>query len=197
MPTFYFMRHAESVANQQNILASQLNYPLSPKGMKEAANIAGKFCKQFNLDRIITSPLTRAIQTAEPFAHHFNINLTTDRNLLEQHLGRFSGMTYEEVKMDDDYQHDKKKRWDWIPNGGGESYQMIAQRLTNFFRKFENNLDDSHILVVSHAVTMRLIRALLENTIPQYPLTIADNGEIWITDFCGLDTPHVVHSVVL
>jgi broad specificity phosphatase PhoE len=63
---------------------------------------------------------------------------------------------------------------------------MIAQRLEPFFALMEERASQNPqqaLLVVTHAVTLRLIRATLEKTLPLYPSEIARNGEIWEVDF--------------
>jgi len=73
---------------------------------------------------------------------------------------------------------------------------MIAQRLEPFFRDLEH-LDGERILFVTHAVTMRLIRAHLEQMLPEYPVELAKNGEIWKTQFTKLGDTHFVESIFL
>ena len=73
---------------------------------------------------------------------------------------------------------------------------MIAMRLAPFFRDLEL-LAGHSILFVTHAVTMRLIKAHLEQTLPEYPREIAKNGEIWKTQFTQLGNRHVVESIFL
>jgi broad specificity phosphatase PhoE len=92
--------------------------------------------------------------------------------------------------------HDRTQRWNWVPAGGGESYEMIAERLEPFFRELET-MEDSRIFFVTHAVTMRLIKAHLEQTLPEYPREIARNGEIWKIQFTGLGDHHDVESIFL
>ena len=74
MAVIYIIRHAESEANQQEILASQLDYPLSSKGIDDASQIAAQFRQTIadKLDGIYSSPLKRAVQTAKPFADIFD-----------------------------------------------------------------------------------------------------------------------------
>ncbi|MDC7241319.1 MAG: histidine phosphatase family protein, partial [Spirochaetales bacterium] len=85
---------------------------------------------------------------------------------------------------------------DWIPEGGGESYAMIADRVKSFFSSFDPE-DDRNVLVVTHAVTFRLIRAVLENTLPLYPESFPNNGEIWKVDFRGVGKRHEIESLLL
>jgi broad specificity phosphatase PhoE len=193
MSQLYFMRHAESEANQKNILASQIDFPLSDTGKKQAEKIAEVFFKTFAVDIIIASPLLRAYQTATFFTKkRKKLVIKKNNALIEQNLGIFSGMTYEELDTRDDYCHDRSQRWDWIPEGGGESYRMIANRVLLFFKEIEKNYPTERILIVTHAVTMRLIRAVLENTLPSYPLKIPANGEIWEVEFHKSGKTHII-----
>lgn len=196
MKTIYFIRHAQSEANLQDILASRQDFPLTEKGLQDAAAIAAEFRQIATLDRIVCSPLLRAQQTARPIAEAFGLKVETDARIIEQDLGVFAGLTYADLKDRPDYMHERSKRWKWIPAGGGESYEMIAERLAPFFQWLEKTEGES-ILFVTHAVTMRLIKATLEQTLPEYPREIAKNGEIWKIQFTKPGDAHVVESIFL
>ena len=196
MKTIYFIRHAQSEANRKDILASRQAFPLTEQGRQDPAAIAAEFPKIASLDRIVCSPLIRAQQTAAPIAAAFGLDVETDERIIEQELGVFAGLTYAELDERPDYMHDRTQRWTWVPEGGGESYEMIARRLEPFFQSLEK-LDGESILVVTHAVTMRLIRAILEQTLPEYPSEIAKNGEIWKVQLAGLGNLHQVESLFL
>jgi broad specificity phosphatase PhoE len=196
MKTLYFIRHAQSEANLKEVLASRQEFPLTAQGLRDAENIAAEFKVLTSVDRVISSPLIRAQQTARPFAAAFGLTVEIDERLTEQHLGVFSGLTYADLDARPDYRQDRSKRWTWVPDGGGESYEMIAQRLNPFFQTLEKLKGDS-ILFVTHAVTMRLIRATLEQTLPDYPREIAKNGEIWKVAFTRFGNVHQVESIFL
>lgn len=194
MKTIYFIRHAQSEANEKDILASRQDFPLTEKGRRDAEAIAVELKEIASLDRIVCSPLLRAQQTATPIAKAFGLEVETDERITEQELGVYAGLTYAELDERDDYMHDRTKRWTWVPDGGGESYEMIARRLEPFFQSLETFEGDS-ILFVTHAVTLRLIKATLEQTLPEYPREIAKNGEIWKINFTGFGDTHVVESI--
>jgi len=196
MKTIYFIRHAQSEANLKDILASRQDFPLTEKGRQEAVLIASEFKDIAQLDRIFCSPLIRARQTAQAIATAFGLNVETDERITEQDLGVFSGMTYAELDDRPDYMHERSTRWKWIPAGGGESYEMIANRLEQFFQSLES-LAGGSILFVTHAVTLRMVKAILEQTLPDYPREIAKNGEIWKVQFTGLGDIHEVESIFL
>jgi len=196
MKTIYFIRHTQSEANLKDILASRQDFPLTEKGRQEAVVIAAEFKDIAQLDRIFCSPLIRAQQTAQPIAETFGLDVETDERITEQDLGVFSGMTYAELDDRPDYMHERSKRWKWIPKGGGESYQMIANRLEPFFQSLES-LEGDSILFVTHAVTLRIVKATLEQTLPGYSREIAKNGEVWKVQFTGLGNIHEVESIFL
>ncbi|MFL2876911.1 MAG: histidine phosphatase family protein [Pontiellaceae bacterium] len=195
MKNLYFIRHAQSEANLNAILASQLDFPLSEVGRNDAIQIATKLPKIANIDCIISSPLIRSIETASPIAKQFNIPIETDKRIIEQDLGIFSGMSYKELEHRDDYMHDRSNRWNWVPKGG-ESYKMVAARVASFFKGLDE-MDFQSILCVTHAVTMRLIKAQLQKTLPKYPLALAQNGEMWKCEWNGFNATGEITSFFL
>jgi len=133
----------------------------------------------------------RAKQTAEPFRVE-GVPFIEDERLMEQNLGEFEGKTYAEAEADELYQQDRSARWNW-DSKGVESYEVISKRITSFFEELDPSGPD--ILIVTHAVAMRLMRGLLENTYPLYPSQLAQNGEIWEVDFKGIGTAHTITSL--
>ena len=194
----YFVRHAESEANAAEVLASRMDFPLSARGRADAEALAAEFCPRTpRLTRIMASPLPRAQQTAAPFARLTGLQVAIDDRITEQHLGRYSGMSYDRIKSEPGYVHDRTRRWDWVPEGGGESYQMISERVEAFLRDLTPAPADGETLIVTHAVTMRLIHAVLARTLPSYPERIASNGEIWSVEFQKVGERHEVEAVDL
>ena len=194
MTTLYFMRHAQSEANLADILASQLDFPLTEQGHIDARCIAQEFQQQHKLSKLIASPLSRAQQTAAPFAQLFDLRTTEEPLVTEQALGRYAGKTYAELDDEPNYCHDRSQRWNWVPEEGGESYAMVVERLQPFFAALPVDGDDA-ILVITHAVTMRMIKAILANILPDYPHEIAHNGEVWKVEFKGVGQVHEITSL--
>lgn len=197
MKKLLFIRHGESEANKNRILASRMPVPLTEAGRKDAKRIAKELKELITLDRIISSPLVRARQTAEPFGKAFNLPVEIDKRIVEQELGFYSGMDYDDVKRQKQYESDPLKRWNWIPNGGGESYKIISERLISFFNSLEKDDKEETVLIVTHAVALRLIQAILEDTLPVYPKEFPNNGEIWKVNFSRLGDFHPIESLFL
>lgn len=197
MRNLYFIRHAESEANKKRILASRQPFPLTTAGVADARLIASELKEKVSIDTIISSPLIRAQQTAEAFCEVYNLPLTVDERLSEQDLGPYSGMNYDEVKNEAGYQMETLARWGWVPGGIGESYAMVADRITSFLESMNDWPQDSNTLIVTHAVVFRLLRAALENTLPVYPKDFPNNGEIWKVEFQGLGVKNQIESILL
>ncbi len=197
MSHLYFIRHAQSEANRQRIMGSRLPVSLSEEGRADAELIATRFVPTVPIHRIISSPLPRAIQTAGPFSRLYGLPIEEDERIIEQDVGVFSGMSYDMLQTFPSYEADPMARWQWIPEGGGESYEMIARRVSSFLSSLEKEPQDKNILVVTHAVALRMIRGALENTLPQYPQRFPNNGEIWATEFQGLGIAHEIESIFL
>jgi broad specificity phosphatase PhoE len=197
MKKLFLIRHGESEANKNRILASRLTVPLTEAGRKDAKQIAEELIELYSIDRIVCSPLVRAKQTAEPFAEQFHLPIEIDERVVEQELGRYTGMNYDEVKKEKQYESDPLKRWDWVPADGGESYKMVAERLLSFFKSLEQDSKEETLLIVTHAVAFRLIRAILENSLPIYPKNFPNNGEIWKVDYTKLGDFHKIESLFL
>lgn len=193
MKTLYFVRHAESEANVRNILGGQIDFPLSDKGRADAALLAERFTARYGVDRIVSSPLKRARETAEPFSVRLGLDLAFDPALMEQNMGVFSGMSYAEAEADPRYERDRTKRWDWTPPGG-ESYRAMADRIRPFFAFVDSLGDGTRLLCFTHAVTLRIVIGLLEDTLPVYPTSLTRNAEILAVEYSGLGRSHIVVS---
>ena len=67
--------------------------------------------------------------------------------------------------------------------------------MVDFLLEHVLNGPGESVLLASHAVTMRMIRAFFENSAPLYPEPIAKNGEIWEILFHGVGQPHPVREL--
>ncbi|MGA1328845.1 MAG: histidine phosphatase family protein, partial [Candidatus Nanopelagicales bacterium] len=78
----HLVRHGE-VFNPQKILYGRLpGYHLSDRGVA-MADLVAEFFRNADVTQLISSPMERAIQTAEPIGRIKNLAITQDQNLLE------------------------------------------------------------------------------------------------------------------
>ena len=72
MKNFYFVRHALSQDNKRGVFSSTNDCKLAPEGVEQAI-AAGKKLKGVGIDLIISSPLLRAVHTAELIAEQIGV----------------------------------------------------------------------------------------------------------------------------
>ena len=92
-----FLRHGQAENNTKKILAGRTpGINLTEDGKKQAEQ-AGKMLESLNVSAIYSSPIDRAIQTAEIVAKHCNVEYKTDDRLIELDMGHFTLMPYQEI----------------------------------------------------------------------------------------------------
>jgi len=86
------------VANQARVRGSA-DVPLNDEGLQEAAQRGQQFAAKGGLDAVLTSPLSRARNTAVSIARNTGAHLQVDDKLMPWKLGVFEGQPVENVKQ--------------------------------------------------------------------------------------------------
>ena len=79
MTTIILVRHAESDANGSGFFAGQLDIPLSDRGREQARRTANYMAKTYQVDKIYSSDLSRAYDTAKPIAEMFGLEIEKEK----------------------------------------------------------------------------------------------------------------------
>lgn len=96
---FTLLRHGQSVGNLEGRHQGQSDFPLTPTGIQQAQALARCWKTEGkSFDRIISSPLQRARQTAEILAEALEIPLEFDPIWMERNNGVLAGLTFDEGK---------------------------------------------------------------------------------------------------
>ena len=141
MTKIYYVRHGESQANKDGILAGGSDSPITELGIRQAEKEAEELKRRhISIDTIITSPLSRAVDTAHIIAKL--ISFPTDSikvidSLSEKSSGDYEGRPTQE--MLDASEEEMMK-------AGGETLTAFADRVV-----------ESDKLVRSHAVGVALV----------------------------------------
>jgi broad specificity phosphatase PhoE len=100
-PVFHitFLRHGESTGNAENRLQGLSDFPLSEKGRSQARALGERWqAEGLTFDTAVTSPLSRARETAEIVASALKIPAFELEPLwVERDMGRRSGLTMDEI----------------------------------------------------------------------------------------------------
>lgn len=90
------IRHGETAWNAERRLQGQLDIPLNPHGLRQAAALAAAL-RHEAIDAVIASDLQRARQTAQALATARALPLRLDPALRERCYGAFEGLLYADI----------------------------------------------------------------------------------------------------
>ena len=168
MTTLILVRHGESEWNRAGRIQGQVNSPLTDLGINQAKAIrdylSGILLNQ-QLE-IYTSPLDRALQTAEIIAQGIDYpsrKIIIEERLNDFNLGEISG-TFGWDKVAEIFPEQAQLRLQdpmrFHPSGG-ESGAEFEARLRSLL---EDLMDDGTLkLMVSHGIVNKFIRGILKN----------------------------------
>ena len=148
----YLVRHGETELNQKKCYYGHMDVGLSEKGVKQAKAI-GAFFQNRSFDVVVSSPLIRAVKTAEYILGGREQKIVVDERLSEQNFGIFEGFTYEQLleRYPDEFQS-----WNQDFSGyripGGESFSDVRDRIDNYLKELIGR--DGTMLLVAHKGTL-------------------------------------------
>ena len=165
------IRHGESVANKNDIIQGHQDFPLTDFGKQQAKEAADYLLSNnFSVDKIYSSDLVRAKETAEIIGEKLKINgIVFDSRLREFNLGIFQGrknyeMSDEEKKLLQSCWKDHTKR---VPEG--ENVMEMKTRVKSIFDEIiSSNPDNSTIVIIGHGGSLYHI---LHSTLGIFPET--------------------------
>jgi probable phosphoglycerate mutase len=154
----YCVRHGQSVHNQQQTIAGQLDSELTPLGFEDARSVAMAIARH-DFEIVYCSDLLRARQTAETIMHTLKVSCPVRYSPLirELHYGRFTGKTVTETFRILNYKHVPDQRY---PEG--ESFNDLQSRVRKFLDQLLEESPGKRVLVTAHAGSIRLIAMLLD-----------------------------------
>lgn len=91
------LRHGESEGNAARILQGHFDSMLTERG-REQARITARALEALGIERIVTSPLARARETASIVGERLGLTPTPRRDLMEYDMGKASGKTWASLR---------------------------------------------------------------------------------------------------
>lgn len=99
MTKIYFVRHGSIKSNKLKIYAGWGEEELDEEGIDQARKV-GRLLSDRNIDVIYTSPIRRAIQTAEITSTFLNVSkIRIEEALKEMKLGPWEGLSENEIAI--------------------------------------------------------------------------------------------------
>lgn len=160
----YVVRHGETAWNKEEIFRGRKDVPLNETG-KRQAHLTGRYFRDKGITGIFSSPLGRAVETAEGIRTITKVPLKRTDALIDMGFGTWEGLELSEV---DRLYPEELKTWRQAPhkfrNEGGERLADVRRRLRKGLQKIVAD-EQGPIVLVTHRVICKMI-VLLSLRIP-------------------------------
>ena len=154
----YLTRHGQTLWNIEKRLQGRGNSPLTEQGIERAKELRDRI-KYIHIDIIYSSPIERAITTANIIKGDKSIEVITDDGLMEMCFGDYEGKITDEVMKEN-------PNWDislimkgntelTAPNG--ENLAEVRDRVARTMNKIIESNRGKTILIVAHGITLKAI----------------------------------------
>ena len=182
-----FLRHGQAENNTKKILAGRSpNVNLTQTGLEQAEQ-AGEMLKSLNISAIYTSPIDRALQTAQIVSKHCGLEVVTDDRLIELDMGKFTMMPYNEIFEKHGNVFLKFYQGsDEVSENEVETFSQVQKRVTEMVDSILNKHKDENVVLVTHMDPIKAMigkvldlkpEVLFELIIANASLNIFKNGE--------------------
>ena len=149
------VRHGRTVLNAENRLRGRLDPELDAVGLAEAEVLAEELAAR-EPARVVSSPLRRAVQTAEAIARRAGVRVQVDRGLIDRDYGSWAGHTKDEL-ID---------RWGSVDAAPGvERPEHVLYRACLVLVQQLDFLGPHPVVLVSHDAVNRALLAHLDPTL--------------------------------
>jgi broad specificity phosphatase PhoE len=196
----YFVRHSESTANLRGQFSnSGFRDPLTKKGIEQARATA-RDLSGLPVVRIYSSPIMRAVQTAQILDKGLHAPLEITEALREWSVG-----IYEGTSDPAGWELHRQVQDDWFIHGkldsrmpGGESYRDIQQRFLPFIEGLVQQGGDQNLVLVGHGgLYLAMLPAILSNvtrafarqqgfSYAGYAVVETRPEGLWCSSWCGV-----------
>jgi broad specificity phosphatase PhoE len=149
MKHLYVCRHGESQANRDGRYAGHIDTPLTDRGRSQARQ-AGDQAIKLHLELIVSSPLVRALETAQIIAHETSYppeRIIQNELFMERYLGALQGQTFD-TPIDSTRFPDMESP---------AALHARGMRALDYLR----TLDAERILLVSHGTFLNTLRNIV------------------------------------
>lgn len=141
------VRHGQSEGNATGVVQGHTDFGLSELGVRQARATAGRLT-ELPVDRILTSPLTRAAETARIIAGERGIEIEREPALLEYDIGEASGLTGPQIRERFPDVLDAFARGERPVFPGEEGRDVFHTRLGGLLERLK--MEDETVVAVAH-----------------------------------------------
>jgi probable phosphoglycerate mutase len=157
MSSIYLVRHGQTAWNREEIFRGRTDIPLDETGLKQA-ELAGEYLKEVEIEAIYSSPLSRALETAEKIARFHNLKVQPLEGIIDMSFGNWEGHAHQEIKKNDSEIY---RQWVETPHlvrlPGGESLDDVRVRSMAALDEVIRKHPGKALILVSHRVVNKVL----------------------------------------
>lgn len=153
----YLIRHGRTAWNREVRFRGRTDLPLDEVGRLQARAIARRLSSH-PIAAIYSSPLLRAVQTAEPLADALGLEVQKEGQLIDINYGDWQGLSPEEVSR---RYPELYRKWLSAPHviriPGGESLEEVRRRVVQALMRIIEKHRGREIAIVGHQVVNKVM----------------------------------------
>ena len=178
---FIFVRHGKTHFNEINLTQGWCDSPLSKVGIKQVENIS-KQLEQYQIDKAYTSPLGRAVQTANIILSKKEVEPIYEERFKEVNFGILEGISTELVRKlnieSPDWLEDLDM--DYRPYEGEDIHDVISKHHKAVQEIIEDCNEKDTVLIVGHGCSLY---GFIKSLLPQQSFKFPNNASAIIADY--------------
>ena len=152
----FVARHGQTEWNVQNKVCGITYISLTEVGIEQAKKLAEEV-RDRKIEFIITSPLSRTVETCKIILNTCDIEYTVDSRLIEQNYGIYEGVD----RRNEDFLKNKKDFAYRYPNG--ESMLQVTYRVYDLINEVKEKYKNQNIMFISHGGVCRIINTYFKD----------------------------------
>ena len=170
MTSIYLVRHGQTAWNKEEIFRGRTDVPLDETGLKQA-ELVGEYFQGMEIDAIYSSPLSRALQTAQKIAQFNDLKVQPLPGIIDMSFGKWEGRPHQEIR-----EKDSKTYRQWVEEPhlvrlpGGESLDDVRVRAMAALEEVMRKHPEKTLVLVSHRVICKVLICAILNL---------DNSHFW------------------
>ena len=160
--TIYLIRHGQSEGNLHDRFVGHTDIPLTDLGRRQA-QLTAAYLKEIPVDRIYSSDLQRAYETALATAKLKNMPVTKTAGLREIYGGKWEGESF--PRLHQKFSRDFGVWCNDFGNArctGGESVKELQSRIVTQVQRIAEDNAGGTVMLFCHATPIRVFRAHCE-----------------------------------
>lgn len=181
MGKLIIIRHGQTDMNAEKLFFGKLDPSLNSQGREQALLARNKLEKLITYDRIYSSDLKRASETAA-IINYLDKEIEYDKRLQELNFGIFEGLKYREIQEKYPLECEKsKKDWKNYNYETGESPKDLQKRAIEFIETLD--LEKDNVIVTHWGIICSILSWYFSNELESYWKFFIENGGIVIIEF--------------